>query len=435
MIDFLIMYEHRNREINSACLIKAELERRGYTALIENSVNRQYFRYHFSCKPKVILVVSLYNENIFHGHVTDMIGYCKKVVNFQWEQIGDIKSRGKLLIPKGICKTAVHLCWNENRADFLRKNGVRNAIEVGPIQMDFLKPEFSDFYKSKSAIREEYNVTQSNFLLYISSFTYVHMSKDDEERLADMTGIDIRSRIDEAEKSQNETLEVLKRYALEHKNIAVIYRPHPGEKISPVLNELCNEIPNFYVISDYSIQQWIQISDVIVSWISTSVSEIYFAGKKCVILQPVEVTAWEDVLYKGARIARTYEQLIDEIENDSMPFPIDEKLIIDNYGSKSAEFAYNKIVDLLEEIYKTDSYDMMDYPKKPYMQAPIKRCIKSLIDTMHITEDTFPFSRIRKCKDWLRFYSDYKKKTDLDYVTDKEIIEITERIKEIINKL
>ena len=39
MLDFLIMYEHKNREINSDCLLKVELERRGYTVKIENTVN------------------------------------------------------------------------------------------------------------------------------------------------------------------------------------------------------------------------------------------------------------------------------------------------------------------------------------------------------------------------------------------------------------
>lgn len=433
MIDFLIMYEHKNREINSDCLIKAELERRGYSVSIENTVNRQFFKYHFSKKPIVIAVISLYNDKVFHGHVTDMVGYCRKVVNLQWEQIGDIKSRGKLLIPDGHSKNAVHICWSKKRAEFLQQNGVQNAIHTGPIQMDFLKTEFASFYKSKDEIREIYAIKESRILLYISSFSYVQMSEEDQERLASMSGLDIATRKVEAEEAQDKTLDIIETYLLSHSNEAVIYRPHPGELIVDKLKSLDYQYQNFYIISDYSIQQWIQISDVVISWISTSISEVYFSGKKCVILQPTDAKSWDDVLYKTARISRTYEHLINEIENNQLSFPIDEQTIIDNYGSKEDGFAYLKIVDLLEKIYKTEKYDMPKYERRLYLSAPTKRLVKSFINRLGINERTFPFSKIPRCCNWLHFYAEYRKRIDLDYASEEEIEDITRRLRRIVN--
>lgn len=435
MIDFLIMYEHKNREINSDCLIKAELERRGYTVSIENTVNRQFFKYHFSKKPIVIVVMSLYNDSVFHGHVTDMVGYCRKIVNLQWEQIGDVKSRGKLLIPEGHSKNAVHICWSKKRADFLRQNGVQNAIHTGPIQMDFLKTEFSSFYKSKDEVREKYNIKESRILLYISSFSYVQMNEEDQERLTLMSGLDIATRKAEAEEAQDKTLDIIETYLLLHSNEAVIYRPHPGELIVNKLKHLDYQYQNFYIISDYSIQQWIQISDVVISWISTSISEVYFSRKKCVILQPTDAKSWDDVLYKTARISRSYDQLINEIENDQLPFPIDDQTIIDNYGSKEEGFAYLKIVDLLEKIHKTEKYDIPKYERRLYLLAPTKRLLKSVIDKLRINEKTFPFSKIPKCCNWLHFYAEYRKKTELDYVSEQEIEEITRRLERIVKTI
>ena len=170
-----------------------------------------------------------------------------------------------------------------------------------------------------------------------------------------MSGLDIATRKVEAEEAQDKTLDIIETYLLSHSNEAVIYRPHPGELIVDKLKSLDYQYQNFYIISDYSIQQWIQISDVVISWISTSISEVYFSGKKCVILQPTDAKSWDDVLYKTARISRTYEHLINEIENNQLSFPIDEQTIIDNYGSKEDGFAYLKIVDLLEKIYKLKS--------------------------------------------------------------------------------
>lgn len=435
MIDFLIMYEHKNREINSVCLIKAELERRGYSVTIENTINRQLFKYHFSKKPIVIVVISLYNDKVFYGHVTDMVGYCRKVVNLQWEQIGDLKSRGKLLIPEGHSKNAVHICWSKKRAEFLQKNGIHNAIHTGPIQMDFLKKEFSSFYKSKDEIKGEYGIKESKILLYISSFSYVQMSEEDQERLARMSGLDIVTRKVEAEEAQDKTLDIIETYLILHSDQAVIYRPHPGELIVEKLKYLNLQYQNFYIISDYSIQQWIQISDVAISWISTSISEVYFSGKKCAILQPTEARSWKDVLYEDARISKSYEQLINEIENEQLQFPIDEQLIIDNYGSKEDGFAYLNIADLLEKVYKTEKYDMPKYKRRIYLLAPTKRLLKRCIDRFGISERTFPFSKIPRCCKWLHFYVEYRKKTDPDYASEEEIKDITRRLGRIVDTI
>ncbi len=435
MLDFLIMYEHKNREINSDCLLKAELERRGYTVKIENTVNRQLFRYHLFEKPKVIVVISLYNEKLFYGHVTDMVGYHRKVVNLQWEQIGDLKSRGKLLTPSGLCKDAVHICWGEKRAKYLQENGCKNAIATGPIQMDFLRPAFSTFYISREKLHKEYGIKGKKVLLYVSSFSYVHMKKEDKERLAEMTGLNIQLRIEEAEEAQNKTIDILETYLKNHKDESIIYRPHPGEYIIERLQKLEREESNFFIISDYSIQQWIQTSDIIISWISTSIAEIYFAKKQCVILQPTVAKSWDDVLYRDARIVRNYIDFIEEVESDSYTFPIPEKNISANYGTEADGFAYKKIADLLVEIYSTHKYDMPNYKRGLYINAPFRRFAKSVIDKLRIKDTTFPFSKIAPVRDWLKFYWDYRRKTDMDLVSDDYIQTQSLKLREIVDKL
>ena len=53
-LDFLILYEHIVREYESITLLKAELERRGYTAEIRQLLAKKERRLHKEDKPKVV---------------------------------------------------------------------------------------------------------------------------------------------------------------------------------------------------------------------------------------------------------------------------------------------------------------------------------------------------------------------------------------------
>ena len=69
------------------------------------------------------------------------------------------------------------------------------------------------------------------------------------------------------------------------------------------------------------------------------------------------------------------------------------------------------------------------------MLAPTKRILKRFINKFGLNERTFPFSKIPMCRNWLHFYAEYRKKTDLDYVSAEEIDDITNRLKRIVNMI
>ena len=114
MIDFLILYEHKARELENICLLKIELENRGYSVEILNIHEIKRLRYLFWKKPKVLITFALYDDQDFYGHVNSIVGNINKVVNLQWEQVLSEKAiENGLYNPKGKAALAVHLSWGK----------------------------------------------------------------------------------------------------------------------------------------------------------------------------------------------------------------------------------------------------------------------------------------------------------------------------------
>ena len=143
MIDFLILYEHKVREIESVCLLKAELENRNYTVDICLSHKINTWKYLYKKKPRVIVVIALRKNDDLRYQVYRIGGKIRKIVNLQWEQIFSEKD---ISIPEDYAAKAVHLCWGEGRKEQLKTYGIENAIVTGAIQMDFLSGKLKQYY-------------------------------------------------------------------------------------------------------------------------------------------------------------------------------------------------------------------------------------------------------------------------------------------------
>ena len=80
-----------------------------------------------------------------------------------------------------------------------------------------------------------------------------------------------------------------------HNDVIFIYRPHPSEFVTDRLQILETKFKHFKVIKDYSVKQWILASDTLITWMSTSIIEAYFAGKSCYIIRPMDFPAEKDM--------------------------------------------------------------------------------------------------------------------------------------------
>ena len=360
-LDFLILYEHTVREYESDLLLKLELERRGYTVRIRQLLDAKDLRLFGKDKPEVLVASCMYDNEAINSHVYNNIGKCNKIVNLHWEQmLSDTQEEGDWFNMNGNAKRCVQTCWGQRTAQRLQAHGMdaKNTPVTGAVMMDFLRPEFKGYFKDKETLCKEFGLDPAKQLhLYISSFGYASMTDQEVAELSKMAGTDFSGFARTNRVSMEKTLAWFDRYLGDHPEVELVYRRHPSEWNSPILEEMDKKHENFHLITDYSVKQWIVASDVIFSWISTSIAEIYFAGKSCFVVRPYPVE-WEydPVVYKDCNRIDNYDDFIKCFTAENPPFPISEELMHAHYDFTDTP-SYIRMADCLEKVLLEDEGD------------------------------------------------------------------------------
>lgn len=435
MIDFLILYEHKARELENDCLIKAELEKRGYKVDLINAYEYKKIKYFLYYKPKVILVPFLYDNKDISNIIHSRVGNIRKIVNLQWEQVLSKKWEDiGFHIPKEDSIYATHISWGKANLLRLKKAGVNNAVLTGPIQMDFLRDNFKTYYKTKDQIINEYKFDKNKrIVLYISSFTLTNMTKNEIKGIEDRVYSSVNDLKNIMTISKQDTLNWIIKLLNEKKDITFVYRPHPNEKADQSLISLQKKYNNFKVIDNYSVKQWILVSDKIFTWISTSIVEVFFANKNCSILRPVNINENLDAeININAKLTNSYEQMIEFLDNDSKSFPIKYN-IIQNYYSFDELPSYIRISNLLEKVLKMKKYDIKNNLHKIHYFEVIKNVIMDeIIIKFDLVNKSSNINNMELKNRINSIRSEYRK-FDKEMVAQKEIKRIVSKIREIID--
>lgn len=446
--DILITYEIRNREIENLCLIKRELERRGYKVLFR----MQYGTFFDTEKPvdaKVVVIPAYYRERA-KFYAASHTPQVNKLVNLQWEQVfsttnednpdflGSIKPWGR---------SAVHFSWGNQMHERLMKQwGVKedHAPVIGHVALDFLRGPLRNYYMSREELFMKYNIPSNKKVhLFISSLSFVggdkHVIKmsgnknelHTAELLADISINTRKALMDWFEKALSESEDDI-----------IIYRPHPEETNCTELNELASRVKNFYVISQESVKQWVLACDMIYNWMSTSVAEVYAAGKGCALLRPVEIPyELEFRLFIGAPFITTYEDFYTEFRKSEQSMPIPEETISNYYKIDKDKYSYKLACDMIEKVLKDDSYNLEEPLTNPFRKGGIfnkhrvgnfiKRCVasSSLMNKIH-NGNAFKNTTFRELLDNVYYV---KEKFERNYVPDEEINQIVSRIDAALN--
>lgn len=369
MADFLINYELKTRELDSVLLIKAELEKRGYTVELSCPYDEDRIKHAQRRKAKVVVTSALYDDACLHFFVYAIAGFCRKVVNLQWEQSltkRDESDPNLYHNPKEYAKEAVHLCWGEETKNRLIKAGVDKdkAIVLGPVQMDTLRPEFDGFYLNKNELALKYNIDATkDWVLFISSFTFVNMTEQEYNFTLSCVGDWLNDFRRISIQSKQEITHWLELAAKKYPKKIFIYRPHPSENGDETLLELEKKYQNFRMIKENSVKQWIKCSDKILTWYSTAAAEVFFSGKNCSILRPVAIPdELEVTIYHSAHMLTNVEDVFRNIEEKDGDFPLNMDALNRYYQIENTNPVYIRICDLLEQVYSTNDLDM---PQKP----------------------------------------------------------------------
>ena len=329
--DFLLIYETKARELESICLLKYELERRGYSVAILETwwCLRHYYR---PIPAKVLVTLALYNDSLVYAAGRMSKDY-KVIVDLQWEQIFSNMEEEKPEAPHhfhGMSQSMVHIAWGPFTVDKLvRICGIpeRNVVLTGHISMDFIKPRFCGYYMSREELFRKYHISNdSKVVLFISSFSYVGMPEklleSDIYQKNALPANDFRSI---SSLSQKKLLQWINEVLPRHPDCTFIYRPHPAEADNAILRKMEKEVSNFRVIYEHSIKQWILAADKIYSWYSTSVADAFFCGKAFEILRPIELPRdMEIILYNHSRFITSIQEFEHSLHCCGSELPIDK---------------------------------------------------------------------------------------------------------------
>ena len=183
-VDFLFIYEVKNRELENISLLAAELENRGYTTAFLNSwraVNHPYESY----DANTVIISACYNTDTYR-FFTNFVHSFKKVVSLQWEQVlrnGYVEAEGKTSWDfSGEALRTRHICWGENTKQRLmaKFNVPEEFLKVcGCISLDFYRPEFSSFIIPREELFKANGIDpDKKTALFISSFAIATMPKE-----------------------------------------------------------------------------------------------------------------------------------------------------------------------------------------------------------------------------------------------------------------
>ena len=453
-VDFLFIYEVRNRELENISLLAAELEKRGYTTAFVNSwyatgnVIPDY-------EAEVVVVSACYSSNTY-TYFTKFATKFKKVVNMQWEQIlhnGYVESPGTTSWDFwGESLKTRHICWGENTKNrLMTKFGVpQEFLNVcGCIPLDFYRPEFkSRFIPREKLFADNGLDTEKTTMLFISSFSFTSLPLNTRPKSSvDFSDVHAKSVVD----SQQEIAKWMEKACREYPDIQFIYRAHPAEAEAEFLLELERNNPNFFCLSKEPIKHWIMACDKIYNWTSTAAAEVYVSGKQSFVVEPVPLDHRVTYrLFENIDSIKTYESFKQSLE---LPVtekaqPIDDELMNECYNQTDKP-NYKRVADWFEETYKSTDYSSANYNKynsqqerisaesryTKFWRSPLNVLWCKVAKATKINHPSFKYRRengLFSMKEVRALEEYYRSRTEKNYLSDEEIHKLVDAFKELI---
>lgn len=387
-LDFLFIYEHKVRELENLCLLKYELDRRGYKVKIIHIEDAEALKamrpiYH----TKVVVTMACYQNSSIEWHTKNFVKF-DKLIDMQWENIVfpmDEKDEKAYKNYSGVAKEVVRISWGEmNRKRMLEvaKMDPKKVKLIGHVGMDFLREELRGYYRSREDVLERYGIpADKKIFLFISPYFSDHHTEDYLVEMCRRFGEGWRYYYQDCMlPSKKIILDWMSRICAQRPDVVFVYRPHPGEE-SAQAEEMKKKYPNFKVIGELSVKQWILISDKIYTGNSSTFVEAYFGKKMCYLLFPVAVPAdYELAFLKNADKISEYGDFEKTTHDDDRPFPVSEQLIDEVYTIDWDKPSYVKFADMAEEVIRNPYYNLTKEQLKAYYHkmGPAEKLTKAL---------------------------------------------------------
>ena len=387
-LDFLFIYEHKVRELENLCLLKYELDRRGYKVRIIHIEDAEALKamrpiYH----AKVVVTMACYQNSSIEWHTKNFVKF-DKLIDMQWENIVfpmDEKDEKAYKNYSGVAKEVVRISWGEmNRKRLLEvaKMDPKKVKLIGHVGMDFLREELRGYYRSREDVLKTYGIpADSKIFLFVSPYFSDHHTEEYLTEMCKRFGNGWRYYYQDCMlPSKRIILDWMGRICEQRTDVVFVYRPHPGED-SPQAEEMKKKYPNFKVIGELSVKQWILISDKIYTGNSSTFVEAYFGKKMCYLLFPIPVPVdYELAFLKEADKISNYEEFEKTTHNNDREFPVSEQLIDEVYTIDWNKPSYVKFADMAEEVIRNPYYNLTKEQLKAYYHkmGPAEKLTRAL---------------------------------------------------------
>ena len=439
--DVLITYEIRNREVENLCLIRRELERRGYKV----AMRMQYRTFFYPDEPieaKVVVVPGYYRPRAQYYAASHTVK-TTKIVNMIWEQVFAAEKEEDpevLFSIKPWGRSAAHIAWGKHMQGRLVNEwhvDPEHVFLTGHVGLDFLREPLRNYYEDRETVFAKFGIpSDKRTHLFISSLVYADATRRVLRNSNASGDLEKPSRMVElSTKTRKILIEWFEKALEENPDDVIIYRPHPEEKGDALLKGLAERQPRFRIIPELSVKQWVLVCDKLYNWLSTSIAEVYAAGKGCALLRPVEIPRDMDIkMFHDADHITTYEQFREEFASPVQKLAVDEEKLLNYYQVYEDHFTYELICDAIEKVMKDDAY-LLDKPmsnplsgtfSKERIKCFVKRCVAGSALMRKISSGgAFKGSKFRELLDDV-FY--VKAKLEKNYVPEEEIRQIMQRI-------
>lgn len=362
-LDFLFLYEHKVRELENLCLIKYELDRRGYKTEI---LYIEDARSALAVKPfihtKVLLVMACYDNHALNWQVKNFVKF-DKVIDMQWENIVYPKDEGRkdaFKNYKEIGKEVVRVSWGKQNAkrmlDVVGMEPDKLKV-IGHVGMDFLRAPLSGYYMTREELFAKYNLpVDKKVILFASPYYGDNLEESYIQDMCCRFGEDWREYYNFMCKSQETVLEWMENLLEKDKELCVVFRPHPGHP-SYIAERIAAEYDNFKIISGESVKQWIVTCDKVYTGNSSVVVEAFFAKKMCQLLFPLPTTeGFELKLISDSDKITNYSQFEQSVYAQEENFPTPVESIEEIYMVDWEEPSYIKFANMAEEVLQDSRY-------------------------------------------------------------------------------
>lgn len=387
-LDFLFIYEHKVRELENLCLLKYELDKRGYKTKIIHIEDAEALKamrpiYH----AKVVVTMACYQNSSIEWHTKNFVKF-DKLIDLQWENIVfpmDEKDTNAYKNYSGVAKHVVRVSWgtmNQTRMLEVAKMDPKKVKLIGHVGMDFLRDELKGYYLSKEEVLKDYDIpADKKIFLFVSPYFSDFHTEEYLVKMCRRFGEGWRYYYKDCMlPSKKIILDWMSRICEERKDVVFVYRPHPGEE-SEQANEMAKRYSNFKVIGDRSVKQWILISDKIYTGNSSTFVEAFFGKKMCYLLFPIPVPSdYELAFLKNADKISDFVDFEKTTHEDNRPFPVSEKLIDEVYTIDWDKPSFVKFADMAEEVIKDPYYNLTKAQLKKYYHkmGPAEKLTKTL---------------------------------------------------------